>query len=74
MSELTIDRNLERLMTYIWVRDVSKKIFDVDLDPEISEEEIARMFNKMNIANCQNFTYIEITKIVENRLGKSRNV
>jgi hypothetical protein len=61
---------LNKLMTYIWVRDVSKRVFDAELDPEIAEDEIARLFNKMNIINCQNFTYNEITKIVTNRLGK----
>lgn len=66
----TLDKRTKDFFTYIWVRDISKKMFDVDLDPEVSEEEIANKFNKLNIY-CQNFTYEELTKLVSKILGKN---
>lgn len=56
-------------MIYIWARHMSKKIFDAELDPETSELDIARKFNKMNVINQQNFTYDEIVKLVAIRLN-----
>lgn len=65
-----MQREFIEYMNYIWIRYISKRIFDADLDPEVSDEQVAFKFNQMNISNCQNFTYNEITKIVANRLSK----
>lgn len=62
--------DLNDFMTYIWVRNISKKFFSVELDPEVSEDDIAFKFNKMNTSNRKIFNYEEISKIVGDRLGK----
>ena len=62
--------NINDFMKYIWVRHISKEMFDAELDPETSELEIAKKFNRMNIINQQNFTYDEIVKLVSIRLNQ----
>jgi hypothetical protein len=61
-----MDDEVKDFIRYIWVRNVSKKIFEVDLDPEVSENEIAHKFNKLNLYR-ENFSYEEITNIIEKK-------
>jgi len=61
---------LEKFMKYIWVRDVSKRLFDADLDPEVSDSEVAQRFNKLNMYH-QNFSYQEVTRLVSVKLSKA---
>ncbi len=65
--------NINDFMKYIWVRHISKNVFDAELDPETSELDVAKKFNKMNTSNQQNFMYDEIVKLVSIRLKKTIN-
>jgi hypothetical protein len=60
-----MDKHLD-FITYIYVRYLSKEYFGVDFDPEHTDEEIASIFNKLNLF-CENFEYSKITRIAEKK-------
>lgn len=62
-------QQIDRFYDYIWVRDLSKRWYDADMDPEVTDDEVVDAFNSLNIY-CKNYKYEEMITIITKKTNR----